>query len=223
VLLVGQLTGFDAATGEVLWRQGDVAGVYGSAAYWRTGDGTYLVCNGAKETFCLDAKTGAVVWRAPGGGWSTPAVSGDLMVVSTNNKALGVIGYRLSLSGAEKLWNVDFLDRGTSPLIYGEHVCLVGGGAVARILCVDASSGEVVWQEKLPSTELASPVVADGKLLYVSRGSLHMAEATPEAFRPLGEAKLGAAVCITPGIVDGRLFLRLKDSVACYDLRGSPS
>ena len=220
VLVAGVLTGLDAKTGAVLWTQPKVTGLFASPAYWRTGDKTYLVCCGETDTFCFGPKTGEVLWSVPGGGWSTPAVSGDHLVVFTNHKRSGVVAYKLSAARPVKLWQLEGEDRGASPVIYGGHVYVFGGRYKARARCIQLATGKLMWEEKLPTTELASPVVADGKLFVaISRSFLYMIAATSDAYTLLGKARMPVVGCTSPALVDGRAYVRLRNGVACYDLR----
>ena len=223
VLLGGILTGFDAATGQERWTQNAVNGVHASPARWRCGDRTYLVCNSGSETVCVDPLTGTVQWKVPGGGLSTPAISGDLMVVYTTNTKTGLLAYRLTATGAQALWSLPFTDRGASPVIHDGHVYAIGGWQKPHAVCVGLESGKLAWETKVAATEIASPVVADGKLWYVfgmfEQTSLYCVKATPEKYTLLGVAPIPAVTATSPAIVDGRIYLRLGDAVACYDLR----
>jgi len=223
ILLAGVLTGFDPDTGEILWTQDQIKGEHASATYWRTGGKTYLVCNGKRETSCFDPKTGEVLWSVPGGGWSTPAIAGDHMVVFSNQKKVGLVGYRLSLGKAEQLWAMEFKDRGASPVIYDGYVYAIGGRTSGYAKCIHVESGKVAWDEKLPNTEIASPVVADGKLFIVvgmgAKTALYMIKATPEKYTFLGKTELKPVTCTSPALVDGKVYLRLSGAIACYDLR----
>ena len=50
-------------------------------------------------------------------------------------------------------------------------------------------------------------------------GLLTMVRASPEKFELLGEVKNTKALdCTSPAIVNGRMFLRMKTNVACFDL-----
>lgn len=219
VLLGGVLSGFDADTGKPLWTRSEVKGEYASGAYWRTNGKTYLVCNGKKQTSCFEPRTGKVLWSVPGGGWSTPAVSEGHMVVFTYDKKIGVVAYKLGAAEPTEVWRVPFRDRGASPVIHDGHVYVIGGRVKARAMCVHLASGKVVWEQKLRSAELASPVLADGKIIFTARTWLHMIRATPEAYTPLGKANLRITSCTSPAFADGKVCLRLRDCVACYDLR----
>ncbi len=215
VLQAGALTAFDLDTGKVLWKQDQVKGVNPSPAYWHTGGKTYLVCNGGKVS-CVDPDTGEVLWSVPGGGNSSPAIVGDTMAILTNDKKLGLVAYKLSLTEPKQLWTVEFTDRGASPLIYEGCVYAVGEN---KAICVRLESGEVAWQEKLSGASFSSVMVADGKLIAIAGDTLVMIEATPRKFNLLGKAKLGTCALTSPALVDGRLYLRLKEAIASFDLR----
>ena len=219
VLLAGPLTGIDPATGKTLWTQPRVRGDYASAAYYRTGGKTYLVCNGAKQTFCIDPTNGRVLWQVPGGGWATPAVAGDVMVVLTNNAKTGMVAHKLTLTQPKKMWAVPFADRGASVVVHGGAVYAFAGRGKAKAMCVDLATGKVYWEQKLPNTEFSSPIVADGKIISVVGQSLFMWAPSPDQYKVLGQAAVGAETCTSPALVDGRLYLRLRHHVAAYDLR----
>lgn len=220
ILLAGSLTGLDVDTGSVVWTQPKVKGTYGSAAYWRVGEKTYLVCTAGKETFCFDPRTGDVLWSVPGGGWSTPAIVGDYMAVFTNSKKTGLLAYKLAVDKPKQLWQVAIDDRGASALIHDGHVYAIGGLTKARAICIELESGKVAWEAKMPNTELASPVMADGKLwVAVGNSFLYVIQATPAEFTLLGKARLPLVNCASPALAAGKLYLRLRKSLACYDLR----
>jgi len=224
VVQSGPLTAIDAETGQVLWEERRVSGDASSAICWRKDGSTYLLCNGGSQTFCLEPKTGKVLWGVPGGGPSTPVVADDVMVVFSSNAKAGLAAYRLSVEAAVKLWSVSFTDRGASPVVHEGHVYAFGGMNKGRAVCVDLVSGAIAWDQKLPDTEINSPVVADGKLrVLVGMGgkasALSMVRATPEKHDLLGELKLPMLLCTSVAFAEGRMFVRLNDAVACYDVR----
>ena len=58
----------------------------------------------------------------------------------------------------------------------------------------------------------------DGRLVW-TRVHREFFKQSPEKFDLLAKHKLKAASCSSPVIVEGRMYLRLEDGVACYDLR----
>ncbi|MBC9866311.1 MAG: PQQ-binding-like beta-propeller repeat protein [Opitutae bacterium] len=140
---------------------------------------------GHEVVWCLDLKTGDVLWRKtypvpytiPGPGRkhgngpnSNPALAdGRLFTLSVT----GILSAWATDSG-ELLWRRDYSDRfakshpewghSTSPLIDGDRVVVHFGGAEAGFLAaLDVATGEEVWTEGKDGVSHASPIIADIK------------------------------------------------------------
>lgn len=216
VALAGPLTAFDPADGKVLWSQQKVEGENPSASLWTSGGKTWLICNSNQGIACVDPKTGDVKWTVPGGGSGTAAVEGDMMVLLAQDPKVGLCGYRMSADKAEKLWSLPWADRGCTPVILKDSAYLLGGSHLA---CVELSSGKVAWDQKAGG-EISSPIIADGKVIAVGDdgASLTLCTANPEKLSLLARVRMPIAQSSSPAVADGKLYLRLRDGVACYDL-----
>jgi outer membrane protein assembly factor BamB len=221
IVLAGELTAFDSQSGEVLWTQKDVRGRQSSPTRWRHGDRDLVLVNtDRKHVACVDAKSGYVLWTAPGGGSSTVVVSGDRMVVHSKDKERHLVGYAITKDGARELWSHSGDGRGAaSPIISDDRVFLLGSDTFA---CYDLESGEERWQKK-GRVEISSPVLVDGKLLSVTNngGFLVLLEASSKGYEELAKARMRAARCPSPAVSRGKVFLRMRDRVACFDLTAS--
>lgn len=219
-----QLKALDADTGKEVWTQGQVVSLNASPAAWTTGGKTYLICHNEKDLACVDAQDGKVQWRVAAGGNSTASVTGDVAVVMSENKQVGLAAYRLSARGAEKLWNFPQMINAASPLIQDGHVYAAANYDLA---CFDLASGQLLWREKkAPSASISSPVLADGKIFTVGNSDgewLAMIQASPEKYRLLAKAGATIARGSTPAISGSRIYLRLRNAVACYDLAAGPA
>lgn len=218
IVLAGQLTAFDSQSGEILWTQKDVRGRRSSPIRWRHGDRDLVLVNTDREhVACVDAKSGHVLWTAPGGGSSTVVVSGDRMVVHSEDKERHLVGYAITTDGARELWHHDGDGRGAaSPILRDDLVFLLGSDTFA---CYDLESGKERWQKK-GRVEISSPVLVDGKLLSVTNNGrfLVLLEASSTGYEELARARMRAARCPSPAVSGGKLFLRMRDRVACFDL-----
>ncbi|NLT72455.1 MAG: PQQ-like beta-propeller repeat protein, partial [Verrucomicrobiaceae bacterium] len=198
------LSAFDAATGTELWKNNDVRGSHPSPAAWRD----VIICNSQKHVIGVDAANGKTLWKVPGGGASTPVISGDHLVVSSQFDGKNLIAYRLTPEGATELWSHGFLAQRycSSPILYEGVVYHLGSD---RHLCLDLATGEIKWERPAQSS-LSSPILSDGKLLvYENRGGfVKLIRATPEDYSVLGRAKVGALRCASPAIVGNTLYLR---------------
>ena len=231
VLLADVLTGLDADTGKVLWTQDKIAGYESSPTVCARGSpsGDYVICNSDRETHGVDPADGRILWSVPGGGKSTPVVAqeygGDFLVNMSDNRKNGLTAYRLTDKGPKKLWTLRECDRASSPVVFDGHVYAIAGGSAghdAHLLCVHLDTGKVAWEEVVDFAEVSSPIVADGKVFAICGTSLWLLQATPERYRLLSRAEYRIALCTSPTIALGRLYVRQASAVACYDLRAAP-
>jgi hypothetical protein len=84
---------------------------------------------------------------------------------------------------------------------------------------VEFRSGDVMWN--VDQFRGGSIMLAGDRLLILREGGeLVLAEASPEAFRPLASAQiLPPTVRAYPALADGLLYLRNDDTLVCLDLR----
>lgn len=185
----------------------------------------------AESCVCLDAATGAPVWKMPldtskgkfldgwgGGPRSTPTVDGDLVYVlgATGDlvaleTATGKIVWKKNLvkdfGGAVPQWGYS-----ESPLIDGDRlVCTPGkkGGMVA----LDKKTGATVWvcEELKDDAGYSSVVVATvgGVKQYIQQTGAHavgVAAADGKLLWSVGEIKRRVAVIPTPVVVGDKVY-----------------
>jgi len=213
---LGPLTAFDPKTGEVKWQQKQVGYNHSSVVPWTKEGKTYGVVN-CRKVFCFDPADGKVLWSVPGGGWSTPAISGDIAVVLGNNGKVGLTAYEMSKTEAKKLWTISKLfDRGASPIIVGDYVY---GLARKKGLCAELKTGKIKWDKGVNTNEIIAPVLLDGKLfLEAPKGAIQMVAPTPDKGQVLASARVGMVVCTTPAFDGDRVYVRTAKGVACYEL-----
>jgi len=219
ILPAGNLMALEAKTGKMAWEQQEVRAGNASPTAWHHKGRNYLLSNTGGEVACVDARDGKVLWKAPGGGHSSPVVAGDVMAIRSRDRKLGLVAYALSPEAPRKLWShpIDQQRNEASPLIYEDHVYLLGS---EQHLCVSVQTGKVAWMEKRRSS-ISSPFVADGKIYNLERNGseLVMLKATHKAHTELGVARVQSMWCPSPAFSRGYLYLRMKDHVACFDLR----
>lgn len=225
----GVLKGFDPATGKELWacpqatsdpnRNGDKSS---SVAVWNTDKGPRLITQTGKLT-CVNPKDGSVIWEdqrqqtSPG----TPAIVGDVCITAGK-----VSGYRLQADKAEELFAKFTGDRVGSYLLHDGHVFGDFGGTYR---CLDLT-GKVLWQKSQNGGYgVSSPVLADGKVFHVSnfkdtsKNKLTMFSATTTMPATFFTLSVPAMEYTSPAICKGKLFVRLVDGLACYDLTKPPA
>lgn len=224
------LTAWNAETGKQVWYTGDPrAG--GTPVLWNSGGKNYMIANGSwgKQFYCIDLATWKIVWEIKGGdgGYTTPIIVGDTMVCGGS---LGTQAYKLTPAGAELIWKNALQDGMSSPVVFEGYVYVnVSNHSAATWHCLDLKTGEKKWSQRCPfgCNVCSSPIVADGKIILPlgpagnPRDSfqVEMLKPSPEKYIGAGMFNPEAAECASPAVAGGKLYLRLYDGVACYDLR----
>ncbi len=225
----GGIVSFDAATGDELWTATDHEASYSSPAAGTFGGRRLALVFTRTGLVGLDPASGEVRfelrWRSRLGASvnaATPLVLGDSVFISasygTGAALLRIEGGTLAeeWSGDDSMTNHYATAVEHDGVLYGYH----GRQEYSPSLrAVDARSGAVRWSEDRFG---AGTVTLAGDVLVILResGELMLAEATPEALRPLARARiLPGVVRAYPALADGRLYARNTDTLVAVDLR----
>ena len=136
-----------------------------------------LIAPAGEATIAYDPETGKELWRVrhPGGFnvAARPLYAHDLVYVFTS----GLTGYLMAIrpdgtgdvTDTHVAWSTT---RSTphipSPVILGDLMFLVTDkGGIAR--CLNAKTGDELWKKRLGGDHWASPLLADGKLYFLSK------------------------------------------------------
>jgi len=222
----GSLVALDKQTGKEKWR------TEGIKESWNT---PLLVAGGNGKTELVVAIHGKVLGFDPSSGkrlWSCDTDIGWYMVPSlvTNAGVVYCIGGRgtggalaIRLGGrgditrTHRLWTLRKGSNVPSPVFHDGYLYWTHEKGTA--CCADAKTGRIVYQESLPRAGqiYASPVLADGKLYYVSRWGICYVVAAKPKFELLATNELGRVGTInaSPAVGDGRLYLRSDKFLFC--------
>jgi outer membrane protein assembly factor BamB len=181
----------------------------------------------------LDPQTGQFLWEVPCGPTGMCLVSDENHVVAnTGDEKSGQIScFRITPEKAEKIWS---LDRKFQmpwggyfyPVIHRGHVYFASGGE-CTIVCVRLADGEVLAE--VP--DMGGGHTGGGHTLIAGEGRTFSSgvcvTGTEENTKPLHPPwrvafAIGYLTPLDPALADGRLFLRDKTGLVCYDLRASP-
>ena len=215
----------DLFTGKTVWqRERDEISGWCTPNIYFEGNIARVVVNGYRQRGGYDLETGQEIWRMSGGGdipIPTPVVWKDLIyfnsahgrhapLMAVKNRVKGEIIYpeKESDPGEDFAW---FYDRAgaymTSVVVYDSLLYRLRWNG--NLACYDARTGREIYQETVnPSSFIACPVIADGKIFMVSEdGDLYIA-ATGQEYRLLKKIPLGEVSLVTPGIARDMLILR---------------
>lgn len=142
---------------------------------------------------------------------ATPAVHENFVLITAAYNHESICKLRITLAGAEKVWEVEASSNVCTPVIYGGHVYW----ACRQLHCLDFATGKVKW--KGPN-ELGTPgsciITRDGRIIvWADRGDLILAETadrSPARYTELARLGRTFGTDVWPHVVlsDGRLYCK---------------
>jgi outer membrane protein assembly factor BamB len=217
----GSGAAFDKLTGKVAWTSGKTAGGYATAVPFNAGSDRCLAVLASRALVAVQAADGRELWRYP---WKTdydvnaadPIIDGDRVFISSGYNHGGAL---LKLNGSQpvKVWeNKNMRNHFNSCVLWRDHLY---GPDESELRCLAFDTGQVKW--KYPQFGKGSLVLADAKLVGLSeKGELIIAEATPDAFKPISRAQVLTGKCWTaPVLSNGHIYCRnARGDVVCLDV-----
>ncbi|MFY4720934.1 PQQ-binding-like beta-propeller repeat protein [Streptomyces sp. LaBMicrA B280] len=154
----GQLTAFDAVSGEELWHQGATAGQL-SCCTPSVAAGMVCAGTGAGRCHAYDAVTGERLWEAPAAGVvdHTPALTEGLVLVGDSHSGL----HAVAAADGEHVWHLPDPYGASSPAVCGSSGWIVGAKYGRGLFKIGLSDGKVRWRQRLDGRG-TRPVYADG-------------------------------------------------------------
>lgn len=227
---------YDAASGAPVWQTGEgEAPGYSSPALLEVGGQKQIVAFTGEAVHGLSPADGKLLWSYPFetdyacNTASPTAIDGHVFISAGENHGSVLLKLAQRADGFEatEVWSsfgpesVLRNEWQTSVLIDGHLYGFdnVGGaGPVTHLTCVNASTGERVWQEvRFGKGNL---IAADGKLLISTmKGELVLVDASPKAFREIGRRKILGPTRQAPALSSGLVYLRDDEEIVCVSLR----
>ena len=210
------LIALDAKTGKERWKapRGANRVSHSTPVVVPGSAGDELLVNSSARIDAYDPLTGALLWHT-GSERQTPipsAVFADGRIyLSRGYRNSDVLAIRPGGRGDVTTSHVDWTaPNGASyvPSIVHYEGLLYMTNEVGIVTCLDARTGERVWQHRLGGVFFASPVAGAGKIYFLSEtGETYVLKAgrTPEV---LATNSLDERFIASPAIAQGRIFLR---------------
>lgn len=227
------IVALDRKTGQERWkvgRAGDVVSYSTPFILNRPGTTPEVVFSSKAEGVgAFDARTGELRWKSDALSDRTVGSAAYFNgIVFQTAGAAGVGKYMVALrpGGAtgdsndlETLWTrTRLLPYVPTPIVYGGHLFLWGDNGV--VSCVNPTTGENVWTERIAGMFSGSPVCVDGKLYSISESGDVVVLAAEPQFKLLARNPLGEPSHSTPAVSRGRMYLRTFHHLICVGKRG---
>ncbi|MFO1004576.1 MAG: PQQ-binding-like beta-propeller repeat protein [Planctomycetaceae bacterium] len=209
----------DAETGKVAWKRprsvetrishsfvtSTVAVVDGQAQ---------VISPGPGHMAAYDLKDGTELYQVKAPGWSVvpqPAIGHGMVFYNHDYDHPELLAVKLGGKGDVTESNVVWrIERGApstpSPLLVGDELYFVSDKGIAS--CVDAHTGERHWMERLGGNYSASPVYADGRVLFLDEDGLATWVKVGQTFEVVGTNQVPGRTFATPAFADGAMYLR---------------
>jgi outer membrane protein assembly factor BamB len=219
-------TALNKKTGAIVWASDKSGNGYGNVVPFKSGGEERLAIFSSGTMEVVKMSDGKSLWSYP---WknSSSVNAGDPII--SDGKMFFGSGYSrgctlldISKEQPASVWeNKNICNRVGVPILWKGYIYCSQEKARGQLTCLDWNTGEVKWSE--PTMGQAGLTMADGKLIILSeKGELVVAEASPDAFKPICRAKVLNASCWTnPVLSNSRVYCRdCKGNLVCVDVSG---
>jgi len=211
----GKLMALDTQTGTTAWETARSSKIsWSSPILVNTGSRTEVILTTNPNVNGYDPQTGKELWNIAclSGEVGPSAGYADGMVFAANEYAK-LVGIKISAT-PEIVWEADeFLPEVSSPLAINGLVFIATTYGV--FACIDAKTGEKLWDQEYGDAFYSSPIYADGKVYITDMsGKTHIVKATKD-YQLIGTSELGEKAVCSPVFQDGRVYLRGMNNLYC--------
>ena len=170
--------------------------------------------------------SGEILWECEGMGWYSVAsmvANNDVVYCMTGKGVEQTLAVRAGGKGdvtaTHILWRARKGSNVSSPVYYDGHI-YVAHESQGIAYCMDAENGEIRYETRLPRVGdiYASPIIADGKIYYVSRDNGTVVLAAKPQYEVLAHNKFQndrSVFNASPALSHSQLLLRSNQYLYC--------
>jgi len=215
-------------TGEVAWRAAGIKEAWNTPLLAPTAGGKLeLVVGMPRKLLAFDPDDGNPLWSCDHGiTWyicpSLSAHDGIVYLIGGRSGGGAAVrtGGRGDVTKSHLAWKINKGSNVSSPVFHDGHLYFAHEN-LGIVYCVEARTGTIVYEERLqpsPGQICASPVLADGRLYYLSRGGSGIVLSAKPKFEQLARNALAgdrSTFNATPALTGNRLLLRSDRFLYC--------
>jgi len=215
----GKLMALDTQTGTTSWETARSSKIsWSSPILVNTGSRTEVILTTNPNVNGYDPQTGKELWNIAclSGEVGPSAGYADGMVFAANEYAK-LVGIKIGAT-PEIVWEADeYLPEVSSPLAVNGLLYIATTYGV--FACLDAKTGEKLWEQEYGDAFYSSPIYADGKVYITDMsGKTHIVKATKE-YQKIGTPELGEKSVCSPVFADGKVYLRGMNNLYCLGMK----
>ena len=241
------LVAFDKKTGDERWRALSDDASYSAPIMIEQAGRPVMVCWTGGSIVGLNAKTGEIYWRQPFKpakmviNIATPVLErGRLFMTSFYDGSIMLAVPSDELS-AKQLWSRQGRDEQHTDALhsiistpYAEGDYVYGVDSYGEFRCLDAKTGERVWESLEPTPKSRWSTIHmvknnDRMWMFNERGELVIAKLSPQGYQEISRAKLiqptrvqlpqrGGVCWSHPAFADKHVFARNDEEIVCASL-----
>jgi len=190
---------------------------------------TLVISSGSNSVGAFDLGTGEQVWSVRYQGYSViprPVFANGLIYLSTSYDSPSVLAIRPGGKGDVTDTHVAWTVKKGAPhapslLAIDKEIYMVSDRGVAT--CLDALTGEEIWQERLGGNFSASPLYADGKIYFQNETGETFVVRAARTYELLAKNQLANARTLASyAIVDRAILLRTDTHLLRIDADAKP-
>lgn len=220
------LAALDKTTGKTVWKRDrnivydsdnvDYHKAYSTPALINVAGKSQLISPSAGATVAYAPDTGEELWRVRSGGMNAaalPLFENGLLYVTSAAGGWQLFATRADGSGDVTDTHVVWKYKKTVPsrsslILTGGRLFMISDNGM--VSCVDAASGEPIWQKRVKGAFSASPLLADGHIYFFGeKGEVPVIEAAAD-FKLLATNHLGDGFMASPAVFENSLILRSR-------------
>ena len=221
------LVALEKQTGKVIWKQdrGHLEAAaqkraiakmsYSTPLIQSVGGTNQLVCSGADHVASYNINDGKEIWWMPYNGFSIvgrPSYGNSLFYVVGSIRQDHFCVYAIQpgkgqLKNKQIKWKYSKgVPHVSSPILVDTEIYFVHDGGVAS--CLNAITGELIWNERLGGNYDASPIEIQNRLYFLNREGKTTVLSAGKKFDKLATNQLKGTFKASPAVADEALFLR---------------
>ena len=221
------LVALEKQTGKVIWKQdrGHLEAAaqkraiakmsYSTPLIQSVGGTNQLVCSGADHVASYNINDGKEIWWMPYNGFSIvgrPSYGNSLFYVVGSIRQDHFCIYAIQpgkgqLKNKQIKWKYSKgVPHVSSPILVDTEIYFVHDGGVAS--CLNAITGELIWNERLGGNYDASPIEIQNRLYFLNREGKTTVLSAGKKFDKLATNQLKGIFKASPAVADEALFLR---------------
>lgn len=175
---------------------------------------TQVISSGSNAVGAFDPQTGRELWRVRYEGYSViprPVFAAGLLFIGTGYDSPTVMAIRPGGTGDVTETNVAWTVKKGAPntpslLVVDELLYMVSDRGVAT--CLNAKTGQEVWQERIGGNYSASPLYADGKVYFQSEEGDTTVVRAGTTYEVVAKSSLGERTLASYGVTGRALLIR---------------